>query len=76
MNSNNRQNKIEELPFNISRLSRLEVLSVSSNNLDALPLGITSIQSLRKLYANGNKISEISADYCELPHIEVCVLCL
>ena len=54
-------NQLSELPFNIGRLSRLEVLTLSNNNIKSLPKSLFQIgDKMGMLTLNDNKISNIS----------------
>lgn len=106
----NRQNKLTELPEDMDRIRLLEILSISSNQLEELPMCLINMRryvhtylraiirkrlcvlnnsflhcdqnmyifylsflkfSLKKVYANGNKISFVPDDICLLPNIQV-----
>ena len=64
------QNLLTELPENIDVLEKLQTLSVSSNDIDVLPLCLASMATLKCIFANANKIRSIDDKLCLLGSLE------
>ena len=52
-----------QLPTNVSRLSNIEILSLSENSLSVLPTDLTSLTELRELQLSTNIFDEIPEEY-------------
>ncbi|XP_052739378.1 leucine-rich repeat-containing protein 40 isoform X1 [Bicyclus anynana] len=59
---NIRDNKIEELPENISLLKTLKRFDLSNNNLNKLPKNLGLLSQLQSISMEGNKLSSVRQD--------------
>lgn len=55
-------NQINDLPYGISKLSRISLLDISVNSLTSLPAGISQLTTLTNLNLSNNQISQIDLD--------------
>jgi predicted outer membrane repeat protein len=57
-------NDISELPETIEALQQLKYLNIGSNNL--IDFSFTNLVNINELFINGNNISELSSEFCEM----------
>ena len=70
-----RNNKLTKLPEGLGLHQNLDLLHISSNQLTALQHSISQCHSLKKIYANGNKIVNIPDKFFQhMKNLESCNL--
>ncbi|KAA0147323.1 hypothetical protein FNF27_08023 [Cafeteria roenbergensis] len=67
-------NCLGELPDEVCRLEKLELLEASGNAIVRLPASIGSLLSLKELSVEGNRITELPAGLCALTGLEALLL--
>eukprot|EP00043_Microstomoeca_roanoka_P013704 m.134654 g.134654 ORF g.134654 m.134654 type:complete len:1425 (+) comp15827_c0_seq2:79-4353(+) len=63
-------NQITKLPRSVKELKQLRTLNISRNALRDIH-ALTELESLVRLFANGNEIAELPCDIHKLQHLEV-----
>ncbi len=62
-------NRIEQLPPEIGRCSRLQKLALAGNRLQALPVELAACQNLELLRISANRLTELPGWLLELPRL-------
>jgi len=55
--------RLSELPFNISYLKNLKILNLSSNNLKELSISITYLENLEVLILDNNYLTDLNSSF-------------
>ena len=63
------QNRMKELPVEITKLTNLTKLDLSENQLSKMPVEITQLVNLTALYLGGNQISELPDEVTKLTNL-------